>query len=54
MVPVVDLKVGNKPQRTDRVYCEKMDNHVILCRMTGCSLYDQCVAKTSSITIFIK
>jgi hypothetical protein len=49
MASVVDLKVGDKPQRTDRIYCEKMNVHVRLCRMTACQFYEQCGAKLSQI-----
>ncbi len=49
MSSVVDLMVGYKTQRTDRVYCEKMNVYVRLCRMITCPFYGQCEPKFAQI-----
>ncbi len=45
MPSVVGLKLGYKLQRTDTVYCEKINIRVRFCNMTLCEFYEQCGAK---------
>ncbi len=45
----LDLSKKYIPRNIEKLYCQKLNTHVRICKMVKCSLYEQCEPKLAKI-----